>query len=45
VGRVYQKTFVDTYSKVGFTKLYDDRLAADASEPVAEPMSDPIGLH
>lgn len=23
VGRVYQQTFIDTYSKVGFAKLYD----------------------
>ena len=23
VGRVYQQTFVDTYAKVGFAKLYD----------------------
>src|SRR5215831_16105133 len=23
VGRVYQQTFVDTYAKVGFLKLYD----------------------
>jgi hypothetical protein len=23
VGRIYQQTFVDTYAKVGFAKLYD----------------------
>jgi hypothetical protein len=23
VGRVYQQTFVDTYAKIGFAKLYD----------------------
>jgi hypothetical protein len=23
VGRIYQQTFVDTYSKVAFAKLYD----------------------
>ena len=23
VGRIYQKTLIDTYSKVAFTKLYD----------------------
>jgi len=23
VGRVYQQTFIDTYSKVGFAKVYD----------------------
>jgi hypothetical protein len=23
VGRVYQQTFIDTYAKVGFAKLYD----------------------
>jgi hypothetical protein len=25
VGRVYQQTFIDTYAKVGFAKLYDAR--------------------
>jgi len=25
VGRVYQQTFIDTYAKVGFAKLYDRR--------------------
>jgi hypothetical protein len=25
VGRAYQQTFVDTYAKVGFAKLYDRR--------------------
>ena len=23
VGRIYQQTFIDTYAKVAFTKLYD----------------------
>ena len=23
VGRIYQQTFIDTYSEVGFAKLYD----------------------
>ncbi len=28
VGRIYQQTFVDTYSKVAFAKLYQDKTAA-----------------
>ena len=27
VGRIYQQTFIDTYSKVAFAKLYDRKNA------------------
>ena len=32
VGRVYQQTVIDTYSKLGFAKLYDDKTAITAAE-------------
>jgi transposase InsO family protein len=32
VGRVYQQTVIDTYSKVGFAKLYDRKTALTAAE-------------
>lgn len=32
VGRVYQQTVVDTYSKVGFAKLYDSKTPITAAE-------------
>jgi transposase InsO family protein len=32
VGRIYQQTFVDTYAKVGFAKLYDRKTAITAAE-------------
>jgi len=32
VGRIYQQTFIDTYSKVGFTKLYDRKTPLTAAE-------------
>lgn len=32
VGRVYQQTAIDTYSKVGFVKLYDRKTALTAAE-------------
>ena len=32
VGRVYQQTFVDTYSKVAFAKLYGDKTAVTAAD-------------
>jgi transposase InsO family protein len=32
VGRVYQQTFVDTYSKVGFAKLYDRKTPLTAAD-------------
>ena len=32
VGRIYQQTFVDTYAKVGFTKLYDVKTAITAAD-------------
>ena len=31
VGRVYQQTFIDTYSKVGFAKLYDRKTPITAA--------------
>lgn len=32
VGHIYQQTFIDTYSKVAFTKLYDRKNALVAAE-------------
>jgi transposase InsO family protein len=32
VGRIYQQTFIDTYSKVGFAKLYTDKTPLTAAE-------------
>jgi transposase InsO family protein len=32
VGRIYQQTFVDTYSRVGFAKLYDQKHALTAAD-------------
>jgi transposase InsO family protein len=32
MGRVYQQTAIDTYSKVGFAKLYDRKTALTAAE-------------
>lgn len=32
VGRVYQQTFIDTYSKVGFAKLYDRETPITAAD-------------
>ena len=32
VGRIYQQTFIDTYSKVGFAKLYDCRTPVTAAD-------------
>jgi transposase InsO family protein len=32
VGRVYQQTVIDTYSKIGFAKLYDRKTAITAAE-------------
>lgn len=32
VGRIYQQTFIDTYSKVGFAKLYDRKTPVMAAE-------------
>ena len=32
VGRVYQQTVIDTYSKVGFAKLYDSKTPITAAE-------------
>src|SRR5207248_5371635 len=32
VGRIYQQTFIDTYSRVGFAKLYDRKNALVAAD-------------
>lgn len=32
VGRIYQQTFIDTYSKVGMAKLYDRKTALTAAD-------------
>src|SRR5918997_655198 len=32
VGRIYQQTFIDTYAKVGFAKLYTDKTAITAAD-------------
>jgi transposase InsO family protein len=32
VGRIYQQTFIDTYTKVGFAKLYSDKTPLTAAD-------------
>jgi hypothetical protein len=32
VGRIYQQTFIDTYAKVAFAKLYDRKTPITAAE-------------
>jgi transposase InsO family protein len=32
VGRIYQQTFIDTYTRVGFAKLYTDKTAITAAD-------------
>jgi hypothetical protein len=32
VGRIYQQTFVDTYSKVAFAKLYNQKTPITAAD-------------
>jgi len=32
VGRIYQQTFVDTYNKVAFVKLYDQKTPITAAD-------------
>ena len=32
VGRIYQQTVIDTYSKVGFAKLYTEKTALTAAD-------------
>jgi len=32
VGRIYQQTFINTYTKVGFAKLYDRKTSITASD-------------
>jgi transposase InsO family protein len=47
VGRVYQQTFIDTYSKVAFAKLYTDKTpitAADLLNDRVVPFFDEHGL-
>jgi len=31
-GRIYQQTFIDTYSKVGFAKLYTEKTPITAAD-------------
>jgi hypothetical protein len=35
VGRIYQRAFIDTYTRVAFVKLYDRKNALAAAEPLA----------
>ena len=32
VGRIYQQTFIDTYAKVAFAKLYDRKTPITAAD-------------
>ncbi len=44
VGRIYQQTFIDSYAKVGFAKLYDRKTpitAADLLNDRVIPFFDP----
>jgi transposase InsO family protein len=36
VGRIYQQTFIDTYAKVGFAKLYDRKTPVTAAELLSD---------
>lgn len=36
VGRIYQQTFIDTYSKVAFAKLYDRKIALVAADMLSD---------
>lgn len=38
MGRIYQQTFIDTYSKVGFAKLYDRKTALTAADLLNDPV-------
>ena len=38
VGRVYQQTFIDTYAKVAFAKLYDRKMRKPVSRGVRTPL-------
>lgn len=47
VGRVYQQTFVDTYSKVAFAKLYDRKTPLPAADLLTDrvvPFFDSYGI-
>ena len=47
VGHIYQQTFIDTYTKVAFCKLYDRKnalVAADALNSEAIPFFDSHGI-
>ena len=47
VGRIYQQTFIDTYSKVAFSKLYDRKTpitAADLLNDRVVPFFDQHGI-
>lgn len=47
VGRIYQQTFIDTYSKVAFAKLYDSKnaiVAADMLNDQVIPFFDEKGI-
>jgi len=34
IGRIYQQTFIDTYTKVAFAKLYHRKECAGGGRPV-----------
>ena len=36
VGRIYQQTFIDTYSKVGFAKLYTEKTPVTTADPLKD---------
>ena len=47
VGRIYQQTFIDTYAKVGFAKVYDKKTpltAADLLNDRVVPFFDEYGI-
>ena len=47
VGRIYQQTFIDTYAKVGFAKLYDRKTALVAADTLNDrvlPFYDQYGI-
>lgn len=36
IGRIYQQTFIDTYSRIGFAKLYTEKTAVTAAHALNE---------
>jgi hypothetical protein len=42
VGRIYQQTFIDTYAKVAFAKLYDRKTPITAADELRGKVGDGV---